>query len=151
MPTTLRNFIPAILLILGISMQVSAQIKGGSSDTQARPNIIYIMSDDLTTQAISIYGGIYKDIAPTPNMDRIAKEGMLFHNVMCTNAICGPSRAAILTGNYSHVNGYYKNEEGGQFDNRQWTFPQEFQKNGYKTALFGKWHLGSDPVGFDEY
>jgi arylsulfatase A-like enzyme len=116
------------------------------------PNIIYIMADDLTTQAISAYeNGIYDDIAPTPNMDRLAKEGMRFQNVMCTNAICGPSRAAILTGNYSHVNGYYKNEKGGQFDNTNWTFPQEFQKNGYQTSLFGKWHLGTEPVGFDTY
>ena len=116
-----------------------------------KPNIIYIMADDLTTQAISAYGDIYKDIAPTPNMDKIAREGMLFENVMCTNAICGPSRAAILTGNYSQVNGYYKNESGGQFNSDLWTFPQEFQKNGYQTCLFGKWHLGSEPVGFDEY
>ncbi len=116
-----------------------------------RPNILYIMADDMTTQAISAYGGIYKDIAPTPNIDKLAKEGMLFQNVMCTNSICGPSRSAILTGNLSHVNGYYKNESGGQFDASQWTFPQEFQKNGYQTSLFGKWHLGSEPVGFDAF
>ena len=116
-----------------------------------RPNIIYIMADDLTTQAISAYGGIYKDIAPTPNIDRIAKEGMLFQDVLCTNAICGPSRAAILTGNYSNLNGYYKNESGGKFDASQWTFPQEFQKNGYQTSLFGKWHLGTEPKGFDVF
>ncbi|APY09633.1 sulfatase [Winogradskyella sp. J14-2] len=116
-----------------------------------KPNIIYIMADDLTTQAISAYGGIYSDLAPTPNIDRIAKEGMLFQDVLCTNAICGPSRAAILTGNYSNLNGYYKNESGGKFDETQWTFPQEFQKNGYQTSLFGKWHLGSEPQGFDVF
>lgn len=116
-----------------------------------KPNIIYIMADDLTTQAISAYGGIYKDIAPTPNIDRIANEGMLFQDVLCTNAICGPSRAAILTGNYSNLNGYYKNESGGKFDETQWTFPQEFQKNGYQTSLFGKWHLGTEPQGFNVY
>lgn len=116
-----------------------------------QPNVIYIMADDLTTQAISAYGGIYKDIAPTPNIDRIAKEGMLFQDVLCTNAICGPSRAAILTGNYSNLNGYYKNESGGKFDETKWTFPQEFQKNGYQTSLFGKWHLGTEPQGFDVF
>ncbi len=125
--------------------------KSTSTTPAAKPNILYIMADDLTTQAISAYGGIYKDIAPTPNMDRLAKEGMLFQNVMCTNAICGPSRAAILTGKYSHQNGYYKNEGGGQFNAEQWTFPQEFQNNGYQTSLFGKWHLGTEPVGFDVF
>ena len=116
-----------------------------------KPNIIYIMADDLTTQAISAYGGIYKDIAPTPNIDKIANEGMLFQDVLCTNAICGPSRAAILTGKFSNLNGYYKNERGGKFDASQWTFPQEFQKNGYQTSLFGKWHLGTEPKGFDTF
>ncbi|MDG1397651.1 MAG: sulfatase [Polaribacter sp.] len=116
-----------------------------------KPNIIYIMADDLTTQAISAYGGIYKDLAPTPNIDKVAKGGMLFQDVLVTNSICGPSRAAILTGNYSNINGYYKNESGGKFDASQWTFPQEFQKNGYKTGLFGKWHLGTEPVGFDSF
>ncbi len=120
------------------------------ADTQ-KPNIIYIMADDLTTQAISAYGGIYKDLAPTPNIDKIANEGMLFQDVLCTNAICGPSRAAILTGDYSNKNGFFKNESGGKFDETKWTFPQEFQKNGYQTSLFGKWHLGSEPKGFDEF
>jgi len=125
--------------------------KTEKTKSSKKPNIIYIMADDLTTQAISAYGGIYKDIAPTPNIDKIAQEGMLFQDVLVTNAICGPSRAAILTGNYSNINGYYKNESGGKFDSTQWTFPQEFQKNGYKTSLFGKWHLGTEPVGFDTF
>lgn len=116
-----------------------------------RPNIIYIMADDLTIQAISGYGGIFKEIAPTPNIDKIASGGMLFQDVLCTNAICGPSRAAIITGNYSNINGYYKNESGGKFDDTQWTFPQEFQKQGYRTSLFGKWHLGTNPKGFDMF
>lgn len=132
------------------NVTVKDSVKTETSKEKA-PNIVYIMADDLTTQAVSAYGGIYKEIAPTPNMDRLAKEGMLFQNVLCTNAICGPSRAAILTGNYSHLNGYYKNESGGQFDGSKWTFPQEFQRNGYQTSLFGKWHLGSEPVGFDVF
>ena len=122
-----------------------------SNTSYVKPNIIYIMADDLTTQAISAYGGIYKDIAPTPQIDKIAQQGMLFQDVLCTNSICGPSRAAILTGNYSNLNGYYKNESGGKFNASLWTFPQEFQKHGYKTSLFGKWHLGTDPVGFDTF
>ena len=116
-----------------------------------KPNIVFIMADDLTTQAISAYGGIYKDIAPTPNIDKLAKQGMLFQDVLCTNAICGPSRASILTGDYSNINGYYKNERGGKLDKTKWTFPQEFQKNGYQTSLFGKWHLGTEPQGFTDY
>jgi len=122
-----------------------------TDEINQKPNIIYIMADDLTTQAISSYGGIFKDIAPTPNIDKLANEGMLFQNVLCTNAICGPSRAAILTGDYSNINGYYKNESGGKFNDSLWTFPQEFQKNGYQTSLFGKWHLGSQPKGFDVF
>lgn len=116
-----------------------------------KPNVIYIMADDLTIQALSSYGGIYKDLAPTPNIDKIANEGMMFQDALCTNAICGPSRASILTGNYSNINGYYKNESGGRFNASQWTFPQEFQQNGYQTSLFGKWHLGSEPKGFDVF
>ncbi|MDY7396803.1 sulfatase [Aureibaculum sp. 2210JD6-5] len=146
------------LVVVGLLMMTSCKetSKGQTSnDTKVtdtiQPNIIYIMADDLTTQAISAYGGIYKDIAPTPNIDRLADEGMLFKDALCTNAICGPSRAAILTGNYSNKNGYYKNESGGKFDETQWTFPQEFQKNGYQTSLFGKWHLGTEPQGFDEF
>lgn len=137
------------LVICGTSKVVGQNtIKKNNS---SKPNIIYIMADDLTIQAISAYGGIYKDVAPTPSIDRLANEGMLFNDVLCTNAICGPSRAAILTGKYSHLNGFYKNENGGQFNANQWTFPQEFQKNGYQTSLFGKWHLGTDPVGFNTY
>ena len=137
--------------LLGCALKAKEKTAEETAAVAERPNIIYIMADDLTTQAISAYGGIYKDIAPTPNIDRIAGAGMLFQDVLCTNAICGPSRAAILTGKYSNENGYYKNESGGQFDDSQWTFPQEFQKNGYATSLFGKWHLGTEPQGFDVF
>ena len=141
-----------ILMLIAYTACSNLATKEVAKDKEVvKPNILYIMADDLTTQAISAYGGIYKDIAPTPNMDRLAKEGMLFKNVLCTNAICGPSRSAILTGKYSHQNGYYKNEGGGQFNADQWTFPQEFQNNGYQTSLFGKWHLGTEPVGFDVF
>lgn len=153
-----KNYIFSLFILLSViackdkaETKNEKEIAQTETTTSVRPNVIYIMADDLTTQAISAYGGIYKDIAPTPNIDRIAKEGMLFQDVLCTNAICGPSRAAILTGNYSNENGYYKNESGGKFDASQWTFPQEFQKNGYQTSLFGKWHLGTEPKGFDVF
>ncbi|WP_020571387.1 sulfatase family protein [Neolewinella persica] len=153
-----RNLTYLLLLVL-TALAFTTCKSGTSPDDKVgmttavteRPNVIFIMADDLTTQAISAYGDIYKDIAPTPNMDRLAQEGMLFQDVLCTNGICGPSRAAILTGDYSHKNGYYKNESGGRFDTSKWTFPQAFQAAGYQTALFGKWHLGTDPVGFDNY
>ncbi|RAJ10256.1 sulfatase family protein [Arenibacter echinorum] len=130
---------------------ISCNISSKKPKPEKKPNIIYIMADDLTIQAISAYGGIYKDIAPTPNIDKIANDGMLFHDVLCNNAICGPSRASILTGDYSNLNGYYKNENGGKFNDTLWTFPQEFQKQGYRTSLFGKWHLGTTPKGFDTF
>lgn len=120
-------------------------------EAEKRPNIIFIFSDDHATHAISAYKGFFSEISPTPNIDRIAADGALLTNVFCTNAISGPSRACVLTGKYSHKNGYYKNEQGGLFNNIQWTFPQELQRNGYQTALFGKWHLASEPVGFDVY
>lgn len=134
-----------------VTFSCESQKKAIIDSTAQKPNIVFILADDMSTQAISAYGGIFKDIAPTPHIDRLANEGMLFQDVICTNAICGPSRAAILTSKYAHQNGFYKNENGGNFDASQWTFPQEFQKNGYQTALFGKWHLGSEPKGFDVF
>lgn len=116
-----------------------------------RPNIIYIMSDDHASHAISAYGGIYENVAPTPNIDKLASQGMRFTNAFCTNSICGPSRASILTGKYSHINGFYKNEGGAAFNGEQITFPKLLQQNGYTTAVIGKWHLWSEPQGFDYY
>ena len=144
-----RSLIFACVLLSGLTLFSCSTKK--EKVTQARPNIIYIMADDHAAQAISAYGGLFTELAPTPNIDRLAKEGVLFNNVFCTNAICGPSRACILTGKYSHENGYYKNESGGKFNPNQWTFPEELHQHGYQTALFGKWHLGSEPKGFDYF
>ena len=116
-----------------------------------RPNIIFILADDHAKTAISAYGGINADLAPTPNIDRIAKDGAIFNNMLCTNAICGPSRASLLTGTYSTTNGFYQNEGGVRFDSSQVTSAIMLHKAGYNTAIIGKWHLFSTPVGFDYY
>ncbi len=111
------------------------------------PNIVFIFCDDLTCQAISTYGDKRK-LLETPNMDRIAKEGMRFDRCLVTNSICGPSRAVIQTGKYSHANGFYNNSNS-KFDSTQPTFPKVMQKSGYQMAVIGKWHLMTDPVGYD--
>lgn len=110
-----------------------------------RPNILLIFTDDHAYQAISAYGS---RINQTPNIDRIATEGMRFDRCYVPNSICGPCRAAILTGKYSHLNGFMVNENT-EFNGAQQTFPKLLQEVGYQTAIIGKWHLGSDPTGFD--
>ena len=116
----------------------------GCTTPKHRPNILFMFSDDHTTQAISIYGD---GRIQTPNLDRLATSGILFENCFCTNAICAPSRAVVLTGQYSHINGVTDNSVA--FDGNQQTFPKLLQKAGYRTALIGKWHLKSEPTGFD--
>jgi arylsulfatase A-like enzyme len=129
--------------VIGLSLVINQEAHS------QRPNIIYIMSDDHAYQAISAYGGPLKDYAPTPNIDRIAKHGVIFNRCLVTNSICGPSRAVILTGKYSHMNGFLQNEVQPDFDGSQQTFPKLLQKAGYSTAIIGKWHLGSNPTGFN--
>ncbi|MEO2019018.1 MAG: sulfatase [Fuerstiella sp.] len=119
-------------------------VAGSVPAADQRPNILFIFSDDHAAHAMSCYGS---KINSTPNLDRIANDGMLFTNCFCTNSICGPSRAVIQTGKHSHLNGFVRN--GNRFDGSQQTFPKLLQKIGYQTAVVGKWHLASAPQGFD--
>ncbi|WP_319482283.1 sulfatase [uncultured Draconibacterium sp.] len=120
-------------------------------ESTPRPNIVFIMSDDHAFQAISAYGGPLAELAPTPNIDRLAEGGMRFNQCMVTNSICGPSRATILSGKYSHLNGFIDNTGGSHFDFSQNSYAKVLQKAGYKTAVIGKMHLGGTPTGFDYF
>jgi arylsulfatase A-like enzyme len=117
----------------------------GARVPETRPNIIFIMADDHAAHAISAYGS---QVNRTPNIDRIAAQGMRMRNVFATNAICTPSRASILTGQYSHINGV---PVFNRFDSNSRTVARLMQEAGYHTGMIGKWHLGSNPVGFDHW
>jgi len=122
-----------------------ALLSGRSLGADTRPNIVFIFSDDHAYQAVSAYGfGLNK----TPNIDRIGAEGMRFERCLVTNSLCGPSRATVLTGKYSHLNHFYNNENS-RFDGSQTTMPKLLHAAGYTTAMIGKWHLETDPTGFD--
>jgi len=140
----MKSFLPRLVLCT-IVLQISFAFaqSGGSAK---RPNILFIMSDDHAYQAISAY---QDHLIQTPNIDRIAKEGMLFTNACVTNSICAPSRATILTGKHTHINGKIDNLM--PFDTTQVTFPQLFQQAGYQTAMFGKLHFGNNPKGVDDF
>jgi arylsulfatase A-like enzyme len=131
-----------------LARRVSHGTNGGKSLMADRPNILFIMSDDHAAHAMGCYGS---RINETPNMDRIAAGGMRLDNCFCTNSICTPSRAVILTGTYNHVNGV--TTLSTPMDNRLQTFPKRLQAAGYQTAVIGKWHLGIGPqhcpTGFD--
>ena len=117
-----------------------------AADKAARPNIVFIFTDDHCTQALSAYDPAR---ITTPNLDRIANEGMMFDRCYVTNSICGPSRAVIQTGKHSHLNGFIRN--GNRFNGSQQTFPKLLRKAGYQTAVIGKWHLATIPQGFDHF
>lgn len=133
-----------ILISVALLMLLIRCSPPNQSEMPTRPNIIFIFTDDHALQAISAYGSV---INKTPNIDRLAEEGMIFRNAFCTNSICAPSRAVIQTGKHSHLNGVLDNEL--VFDSSQVTFPKLMRKVGYETAMIGKWHLKSVPAGFD--
>lgn len=116
---------------------------------QNQPNILFIMADDHTSQAWGIYGGILEDYVKTPNIRRLADEGIVLNNVFCTNSICTPSRATILTGQFSHRNGVFTLSEA--LDPDSMTIAKVLQSHGYQTAIIGKWHLKKKPSGFDHF
>jgi arylsulfatase A-like enzyme len=137
-----RQFVQTIGL--GVASLAVPGCLGGKKAWPKKPNILFIMTDDHASHAMSCYGS---RINTTPNIDRIATEGIRFENCFCTNSICAPSRAVILTGKHSHLNGVRDNALS--FDGTQQTFPKLLQQGGYQTVMIGKWHLKSDPTGFD--
>jgi arylsulfatase A-like enzyme len=137
---------PTFVYSMALSLIMVARQGIAADAPPPRPNILYIMSDDHAAHALSCNGST---INKTPNLDRIAAAGMRFNNCFCTDALCGPSRAVLLTGKYNHLNGFRDNGPKTVFDGSQQTFPKLMQKAGYQTAIVGKWHLNSDPIGFD--
>jgi len=132
------------LLVVFAAAACATPAPDGQPATTTRPNILFVFTDDHASHAISAYGSV---INTTPNLDRLANEGMLFRNAFVTNSICAPSRAVILTGKHSHLNGIIDNRL--EFDGAQVTFPKLLRDAGYQTAVIGKWHLKSAPTGFD--
>jgi arylsulfatase A-like enzyme len=133
-------------VVLAVAVATISNCQQAPPAADAPPNILLIIADDHAYQAIGAYGSILNE---TPNIDRIAAAGMRFDRALVTNSICAPSRAVILTGMYSHHNGVRDNVD--DFDGSQSTFPQLLQARGYQTAAFGKWHLKSEPTGFDTW
>lgn len=134
-------------LLLTLGLAFAAAIPAVNADD--RPNILFIFTDDHAPHAIGAYDGWLKSVNPTPEIDKLAADGMLFVNSFCTNSICGPSRAVIQTGKHSHKNGFMNN--GNSFDWNQQTFPKLLQKAGYQTAIYGKSHLKGNPQGYDDW
>ena len=137
----------ASFVLTGLLIAFGVEALGPSSASAAQPpNILFLFTDDHAAHSMSCYGS---KINRTPHLDRIAAGGMRFNRCYVSNSLCGPSRATILTGKHSHANGFRQN--GDKFDGSQVTFPKLLQKGGYQTAVIGKWHLETDPTGFDDW
>jgi arylsulfatase A-like enzyme len=136
-------------ILLGIPLLPATRIHAADGQPPARPNILFIMSDDHTAQAVGAYATLLKGLNPTPNIDTLSDEGMVFDNAFVTNSICTPSRACIITGQYNHTNGVF--DLDGRLPPANQALPIEMRKAGYQTAVIGKWHLVSDPIGFDHW
>ncbi|MCW2118479.1 sulfatase-like hydrolase/transferase, partial [Flavobacterium sp. 7A] len=136
-------------LSITLAVLLFCQLSISQRSSNKQPNIIYIMSDDHTAQAIGAYGSRLAKLNPTPTIDKLAAEGMLFENAFVTNSICTPSRACIITGQYSQTNGVL--DLDGELDPAKEYLPMEMKKLGYTTAMIGKWHLKNEPSAFDYY
>ncbi len=135
------------LIAVCVTCVVTTLVVSAADDK--RPNIVFFFTDDHAPHAIGAYNGWLESVNPTPEIDKLAAEGMLFENSFCTNSICGPSRAVIMSGKHSHKNGFMNN--GNSFDWDQQIFPKLLQKAGYTTAMYGKSHLKGNPQGFDSW
>ncbi|MGL4852944.1 MAG: sulfatase family protein [Phocaeicola sp.] len=146
MKTSYLKMLPVCATTLALTSY--AHTLQAQSNEEKRPNILYIMSDDHSYQTIGAYG---YGLNETPNIDRLSTEGMRFDRCFVTNSISGPSRACMITGKFSHKNGFYDNAHSTVFDGSQQTLPKLLKAAGYQTAVIGKWHLKSEPTGFDYY
>ena len=137
----MKHSFPILALLITLASSLALQ-------SQDRPNILFIMSDDHTAQAVGVYATLLKDLDPTPTIDSLAREGIVFDNAFCTNSICTPSRASIITGQYAHTNGVF--DLGGNIAPENQALPILMSEAGYQTAMIGKWHLKQEP-NFDYY
>lgn len=137
------------MFLTGCQVQVLTAQKHPGANRDARPNILYIMSDDHTSQALGVYGSRLAVLDPTPHLDQIAREGMIFDNCFVTNSLCTPSRASVVTGQYSQSHGVLELDQGLPISRHY--LPQQLKQAGYQTAIIGKWHLKAEPRDFDYY
>ena len=140
---------PLRLLLVFVLVTQAAHLMAAEPETSGKPNILFIMSDDHTTQGFGCYGSRLAELNPTPTLDQLASEGMRFDRVFCVNSICTPSRANILTGQYCQRNGVLDLYDS--LPKERHYLPTEMKRAGYQTAMIGKWHLKDKPDSFDFY